>query len=475
MPNKKIEEFIDSHREEMLEDLKTLVRIPSMRGEALPGMPFGEAPARVLDAARGLMEKYGLHTTDYDHYVVTGDFNGEEKQLDILAHMDVVPVTQDWTVTQPFEPKVVGDRIYGRGTADDKGPAIAALYALRALKECGLELEKNVRLILGSDEECGSSDLAHYYGIEQEAPMSFTPDADFPVIHIEKGRLEKAFTAVFQEKADGASVLEFHGGDKVNVVPANAWAKVQGLTADAVQQAVRQDETGVQFAVEEKDGCVKISAKGLAGHASTPELGKNAVCALLGLLARLPLADSPQTAVFRAAAKLFPFGDYAGSTLGVAMQDEISGALTMNLGILDFDGQTFTGHFDSRVPICGTDETVTQTIRKKMEAAGLAMEEGAMVPPHHVPADSDLVRTLLSCYELYAGVKGEPKAIGGGTYVHELKRGVAFGCMSDDVDNHMHGDDEFMLIDVMTMSAKIFAEAVCRLCGVRGEKREEGK
>ena len=92
------------------------------------------------------------------------------------------------------------------------------------------------------------------------------------------------------------------------------------------------------------------------------------------------------------------------------------------------------------------------------------MEAGAMTPPHHVPAESEFVQTLLASYEKYSGIKGEPRAIGGGTYVHDLERGVAFGCMSDEVDNHMHGDDEFMLVDVLVMSAKIFADAICRLC-----------
>lgn len=467
MSDRRIEEFIDSHTEEMLEDLKTLVRIQSMRGDAKPQKPYGEGPAAALEAAREMMEKYGFRTTNYDNYVVTGDFNGKEKQLDILAHLDVVPVTPDWTVTDPFEPKIVDGKIYGRGTADDKGPAIAALYAMRAIRECGLDLEKNVRLILGSDEECGSSDLEHYYQIEREAPMSFTPDADFPVINIEKGRLEKKFTAEFSPCEKEPTLLAFHGGDKVNVVPASAWAVVAGLSGDEVRAEIEKDTTGVSFAAEKTEQGLKISAKGLAAHASTPDAGKNAVCALLALIARLPLAKGPLASALRSVSELFPFGENDGTALGVAMEDEISGALTVNLGILDFDGRTLTGDFDSRVPICGGDENVTEVIRRKMEQANLKMEGGSMTPPHHVPAEGELVQNLLASYERYTGIKGEPRAIGGGTYVHELERGVAFGCMSDDVDNHMHGDDEFMCIDVLVMSAKIFADAICRLCGVR--------
>ncbi|EET60968.1 dipeptidase PepV [Marvinbryantia formatexigens DSM 14469] len=462
---KQIEAFIDSHKEEMLEDLKTLVRINSVRGEEKPGKPYGDGPAEVLAAAQKMMAGYGFAVKNYDNYVVTGDFNDREKQLDILAHLDVVPVTEDWTVTQPFEPVVIDGKIYGRGTADDKGPAIAALYAMRAIRECGVPLSRNVRLILGSDEECGSSDLDHYYGIEQEAPMSFTPDADFPVINIEKGRLAKSFTASFaHDGEEGGRVLAFHGGDKVNVVPANAWALVTGVPLETVQTAVAGDESGVRFTVSEEESGIRITAKGLAGHASTPEVGRNAICALLALLAELPLVDNAQNNALKAVSELFPFGDLCGTALGVEMEDEISGKITVNLGVLDFDGTSLKGIFDSRVPICGNDSNVTAVIAAKMQEKGLSLEEGPMTPPHHVPAESAFVQTLLASYEKYSGKKGEARAIGGGTYVHDLERGVAFGCMSDDVDNHMHGDDEFMLVDVLVMSAKIFADVICKLC-----------
>lgn len=463
---KQIDAFIDSHKEEMLEDLKTLVRINSVRSGEKPGKPYGDGPAEVLAAAQKMIAGYGFAVKNYDNYVVTGDFNDQEKQLDILAHLDVVPVTEDWTVTQPFDPVVVDGKIYGRGTADDKGPAIAALYAMRAIRECGITLSKNVRLILGSDEECGSSDLDHYYSIEQEAPMSFTPDADFPVINIEKGRLAKSFTAEFADEraSEGGRVLAFHGGDKVNVVPANAWACVAGISMEDVQSVITADESGVKFTAEMKEEGIQITAKGLAGHASTPEVGKNAICALLALLVKLPLGDDAQNKALKAVFDLFPFGDLCGKALGIEMEDEISGKITMNLGVLDFDGASLKGDFDSRVPICGNDSNVTAVVAEKMQERGLSLEKGSMTPPHHVPAESEFVQTLLASYEKYSGIKGEPRAIGGGTYVHDLERGVAFGCMSDDVDNHMHGDDEFMMVDVLVMSAKIFADVICRLC-----------
>lgn len=464
MYRNQIDAFIDAHKEEMIEDLKTLVRINSQKGEAKEGMPFGEGPACVVAAAEEMMKKYGLSTTNYENYVVTGDFNEKEKALDILAHLDVVPVSEDWTVTQPFEPKIVGDRIYGRGVIDDKGPAVAALYALRAIKELGIDLKKNVRLILGSDEECGSSDLEYYYAKEEEAPATFSPDASFPLVNIEKGRLARKFARKVSSCEGLAAITAFHGGDKVNVVPAKAWAEVQGIDITVVNQAIAEDQSGVIFTATEENGKVKIAAKGVAAHASLPEGGKNGICALLTLLTRLPLSDTENLEAMKGILTLMPYGDVHGEAAGISMKDDISGELTLNLGILNFDGETWTGEFDSRVPICGNDETVTKVLASGFKAYGFEMEEGNMILPHHVPEESELVQKLLDSYERYTGKREKPIAMGGGTYVHDLKCGVAFGCEIDGVDNHMHGDDEFFDLDVFYLSAKIFADAILKIC-----------
>lgn len=466
MYREQIDAYIDSKREEMLEDLKTLVRIDSQRTAPEEDMPFGKGPAQVLAAAKDMMDNYGLDTKNYDNYVVTGDFGPGEKELDILAHLDVVPVTEDWTVTQPFEPLILDGNIYGRGTADDKGPAIASLYAVRAIKDLGLPLKKSVRLIFGSDEECGSSDLEHYYAIEKEAPYSFTPDGDFPVINLEKARLSKPFRASFPAGEALPKVVSIKAGDKVNVVPGKAEAVFQGLEEQDLKTAADQaaQATGAVFQWETKEDKIMLQVKGTAAHASTPEVGNNALTALLHLLGLLPIAKCEGYDRLLGLGRLFPHGDTKGAALQVAMEDELSGALTMNPGILNYEETGLEGDFDCRAPLCATDENLTEVVRKALKETGIEMEEGNMIPAHHVPADSPFVRTLLESYERYTGIKGKPLAIGGGTYVHELQRGVAFGCMTEDVDNHMHGDDEFMVIDTLLMSAKIFADVIMKLC-----------
>lgn len=461
----KIDAYIDSKKEEMLTDLSRLVRIDSQKGEAKAGMPFGEGPAKVIAEAEALLKEHGFITTNYDNYVVTADFSEAEKQLDILAHLDVVPVTEDWTVTAPFEPKVIDGRIYGRGTSDDKGPAIAALYAMKAIKELGIPLNKSVRLILGSDEECGSGDLDYYYQKEAEAPYTFTPDAEFPVINIEKGHFSPELKAVFEEEPKLPGVISLKSGDKVNVVPQRARAVIAGLEEDILIKAAEETsaETKVEFVLTEEEGNYVISARGQAAHAATPEEGRNALTATLRLISKLPLAPSKGNQVLQALDKLFPYEDTCGKALGIFCENEESGALTLAFSMMDYTSKRMNAAFDARLPIGCHDANTKEPVVKLLAEFGIAVL-GEVGEPHCVPGDSDFVKTLLGSYERYTGIKGEPLAIGGGTYVHRLERGVAFGCASLDVDNHMHGDDEFMEIDTLLMSAKIFADAIIKIC-----------
>lgn len=462
----KIDAYIEAKRDEMLEDLSTLVRIDSQKGPAADGKPFGEGPGRVLQEAEKLMRKCGLRTRNYENYVVTGDFSDAEKELDILAHLDVVPVTKDWTVTQPFEPKIVDGRIYGRGTSDDKGPAVAALYALRAIRELGIPLKKSVRVILGSDEECGSSDLEYYYGQEQEAPYSFTPDCDFPVINIEKGRMEGKFSASFQDGLQLPGVVRLQSGDKINVVPQRASFVVAGLGRDVLEEAAARvcGETGVSFELSEENDGIRVDARGQAAHASTPADGKNALTASLHLIAGLPLAKSQGFAALQALAELLPWQDTCGKTLGIFREEERSGAVTVCFSIIDYSADGLTGAFDARLPIGCTEENTRKPVLAAFAARGIAMEDEPMTQPHCVSGDSAFVRTLLESFERWSGIHGEALSTGGGTYVHDLERGVGFGCTMPGVDTHMHGDDEFMDIDTLLMSAKIFADAVIHIC-----------
>ncbi len=458
--------YMNQHEAEMLQDLKTLVRIPSERMEAKPGMPYGEPAAKVLEVAMDMISNYGFKVKNYDNYVIAADFNDNEKKLDILAHLDVVPAGEGWEITEPFEPKIVDGKIYGRGTCDDKGPAIAALYAMRALKELGVELPFSARLILGSDEECGSSDLEYYYGIEKEAEYTFSPDAEFPVINVEKGGMRGVFSKEFDVVSDGVRIVSVNAGTKVNVVPGKAKAVVAGMSKDALVELANEvtEETKVTFEFAEADDVIEITAVGNGAHAAHPRGGNNALTALVVLLSRVPVESTEVHESFVFMNKVFPHGDFYGNGIGIAMEDEISGKLTLSFTMFSFDGTKMQGMFDCRAPLCANDENARFVARDRLAEGGFVLADAPMFPPHYVPEDSPLVKTLLDCYHDITGLPKKTIAIGGGTYVHHLKGGVAFGCGREWEDTHMHGADEFMDIAHMKECAVIFAEAIARLC-----------
>ena len=296
--------------------------------------------------------------------------------------------------------------------------------------------------------------------------MTFSPDAEFPVINIEKGRLEGHFHASFQASEAMPRLVKVEAGIKANVVPGKARAVVEGLdlkTLEAAAEAVEK-ETGISFVLEGDLPVMTVTAQGEGAHASTPQEGKNALTGLLVYLTHLPFAECPQMDMVKNLLKLFPHGDTCGKAAGISMEDELSGALTLAFSMLTVGADGLEGVFDSRCPICATEESVLGVVKQAMADQGLTLENDSMIPPHHVDGNSHFVRTLLSVYEEYTGLEGSCQATGGGTYVHSLKNGVAYGAALPGTDNRMHGADEFAVVDELVLSAKIFAQVIVELC-----------
>lgn len=466
-----IRAFIDAHTEEMIRDICVLCSIDSVKGAEKEGMPYGEGPYRALMAAKKLCERYGFSTKEYADRVVAADLNNGERCLDILAHMDVVAPGDGWTKTEPFSPVVEDGMIIGRGSSDDKGPAVAALYAMRTVKELGLPVTKNCRLILGSDEECGSSDIPHYYAVEPEAPMTFSPDAEFPLINVEKGQFRGTVTVSFDASAkSGRRLVSFESGDTINIVPGKAEAVVAGFQEEAIRAAVNACMNAIDadyemdFEYDEEKEETVISVSGSPAHASTPENGVNAGVILLHLLKELPFdSESLKTAMQKMSA-LFPFGDHHGEALNIDVYDEISKYTSVSPDIFRADPLGMQVKFDARTSVAATEENTILAAKNTAAAAGFDFSYD-FNPAHAVPEDSDFIRSLLAAYELTTGKEGRCVAIGGGTYVHGLKNGVAFGAVGETTDTHMHGPDEFMPVSELQDAAVIYTLSILDICG----------
>ncbi len=456
MDNAKLFKYIDEMTPEMVKTLGELISFPSVRGEPAEGAPFGKAARECLDRALEICKSFGLVTENVDGYAGSASL-GEDPVLGILAHLDVVAAGGGWT-KDPFKAEGEGGRLFGRGAMDDKGPAVSVMYALKALKELKVPLKRGVRLIMGTDEECGSSDIA-YYRKKRELPQwLFTPDASYPLINIEKGHIGARFGAECRSE----KLLALHGGITLNAVPASAEAAVAGISREDVESAIEKVGGSVKFDLTEENGGIRIAAVGSSAHASTPETGDNALTALIKVLSLLPL-DQPAKGLILGLDRAFPYCETDGEHAGVVMRDEVSGALTLVLSILDYDGKSLEGGIDIRFPICGSVGEVREKLGKTLSDIGFTPDiDGS--EPHSVSADSPFVRELLAAYREVTGKEGEPIAIGGGTYVHGIPGGVAFGCEVEGVDNRIHGADEFIDVAALAENAKIFAEAIIRVC-----------
>lgn len=446
-----IKEYLENERENFKAALQRLVKIPSVSADAEGKYPFGKNCGDALDEFLKICEENGFSTRNYDYYAGSADMYGEgESCLGILAHLDVVPVTEkDWTFP-PYSVTEQNGFWYGRGTTDDKGPLLSALFAMKAVRECGYTIKQNVRLIAGCSEETGSEkDIEAYCKMAKMPPMVFTPDADFPIITTEKGMMRFTFGGDFS----CSKIISIKGGTVVNAVPSEVTAVLEGEISVKGQGITSKYENGK----------TQILCKGVSAHASMPQQGENAFTKLFSALLETTLPDTDRE-MLTALLKLFPHGETDAGSLGLACKD-VSGETTCVFSIIDYENKTLTCKADMRYPVSLTKAGVISAFAAAAEKAGLRLISSVGNEPHTVDTEGEFVKTLLEVYGEVTGLQPYCKAIGGGTYVHGIEGGVAFGPEFDGADNHIHGADERAKITDLLTAAEVYANAIIRLCG----------
>lgn len=458
---KAIDKFIDSHRDEMVSDLRRLVSIPSVAAQSEGDYPFGKNVARALYEALSIGEKLGLKCRNLDNYAGLFDVSGQsgETGLGVLCHIDVVPAGDGWK-HDPFAGEIEDGIFYGRGAIDDKGPAVCALYALAAVKSCGIEPATGARVILGTNEENGSSDMRYCESKGVVPDMLFSPDADYPIVNIEKGLFRCTLEGGFDSRK--SAVLRLSGGDIINMVPSRAEAVLRGVLPERIEELIARDDSEIVFSVEAEGDRVSVRAQGETAHASTPELGKNALTALVSLLAGLEGEDG-SLSIVRELARLFPHGEFSGESAGIDASDRISGALTVNFSILNINDGNVCAKADVRFPVCESLDGLEARLKRRLEGGILKLGECGGSEPHYVPEEGRLVSVLKEVYQNETGQKAYCRALGGATYVHHSPGGVAFGPVFPGCDNRLHASDEFIAVDQLISDAKMYAKAILKL------------
>jgi len=500
-----LDQIVASYRDELIANIQKWVSVPSVQGEAAgENAPFGAEVRRMLDMALEDARSFGFEVRDIDGYAGDVRFGAGRETMGMLAHLDVVPAGDGWRHA-PWGGEVDGGKIYGRGTTDDKGPALCALYAMRAVKEAGIPMKDGVRLILGCDEETGMSDMRHYAEKMDMPDYGFSPDAEFPVINIEKGGMNVLISKVTGGEA-GASipVYSLYAGERPNVVPAEAKAVI-GLGAMRLQDLadrladIEAAHADFHLSCDEIPGNrAEIVATGVNAHGAMPHLGVNAAGMLLIALKELN-AGSSTAAGGGSKEAIAMLADVigmetTGEKLGIACADELSGALTCNLGILRYeadcprppsdaadprDGSArprirpasneLSAHLDCRYPICGDEGKMLGSAVKAVAPAGMSVRLIGSHAPLHVPAEHKIVKGLLKVYHEVTGLPAYTIAIGGGTYSRMMPNTVAFGvCFPGDMDL-CHVADEYIDIEKMMLGVKIFAHAIVELAGAKAE------
>jgi len=463
---RKIDEWFAMHCDGMLEDLRQLIAINSVRGPAQEGAPFGPDSRAALALAGKMLEAKGFPASDFENVIVTADWGPAPPLMGILAHLDIVEAGEGWG-TNPFTMTIKDGKIYGRGASDDKGPAVAAMYAMSCARELCPEPKHGLRLILGSAEETGFDDIALYLNKNEPPPNVFSPDAEFPLINTEKGRFAPFFGASWDKDTSLPRIVSIKGGKTMNIVPNRAEAVIEGLAIGEAETYCRNysEKTGASISAASDNGRLIIVAEGTAAHASTPQLGLNAQTAIIEMLAAMPFAESKGFDYVRALNRLVPHGDFNGNALGIAMSDELSGKLTVNFGVLRYTEIDFAGVFDMRTAACADEIDLPGMVRTALEREGVNLTNSTISKCHHTPEDSPFVQTLLRVYEEYTGNPGKCLTSGGSTYVHDIPGGVAYGCAMPGISHNAHGANEFIGVEQLLLSAKIFTTAILDMCG----------
>ncbi|AZP05534.1 dipeptidase PepV [Jeotgalibaca ciconiae] len=456
---------VEKRKQDLLDDLFTILKVDSIRDDsrATPEMPVGPGPKEALEAFLAIGERDGFITKNVGNLAGHIEYGEGEELMGVFGHVDVVPTGSGWD-TDPFDPIIKNERIYARGSSDDKGPSMAAYYAIKIIRDLGLPISKRVRMIIGTDEESGWQCMDHYLANEETPAFGFSPDADFPIINGEKGN--QSLYVKFRGNNEGGKnrLVSFDAGLRENMVPQDATAIFTSEEAEKIEKDFFEfvENNPVTGTIEVEDNKVSIQLVGKASHGMNPAGGINAGTYLAVFLNQYSFGG--EAANFFRLINDYIHLEHTAEKLGLAYTDEVMGELTMNAGVFTFtpeDGGTIALNF--RYPVGVTAEALEIKTEAVLSEFGVTIAKNVGKLPHYVPADDSLVKTLLDVYEKHTGLKGKERSIGGGTYGRLLERGVAYGALFPDSIDTMHQANEFFALDDLFRATAIYADAIYQL------------
>ena len=472
--------LIENSKENMIKMLQELLAFRSVNDEESGDMPFGkgvhEAFLYMLKRAKAdgfdveNIDNYGGHL-EFGGYILDeeGDIIGTSDEVfGILGHLDVVSEGNDWDFP-PFGGEVSDGKIYGRGAIDNKGPVIASYFAMLALKNAGFKPEKKVRLILGLDEETKWIGMQRYLQKVKPPNLGFAPDAEFPIIHGEKGILIfELARKINKDITKGLELRSFKGGTAANMVADFARVVVRDDKPENYEKikseaAKYREETSYKINVKGVGKSLEITAKGISSHGARPDSGLNAISIMMEFLGRLHFANEDVNDFIAFYNEHIGF-EFDGASLGCKLSDEASGDLILTVGLIEMDSEAGIVTINIRYPVTMTENTVYDAMMPVINKYNLGIVKDKNRQPIYFPKDGEMIKTLMNIYRKHTGdTKSEPIVIGGGTYARAAENLVAFGALFPDQEDMAHKKNEYIEIDKMVLMAKIYAEAIYEL------------
>lgn len=413
-----------------IQSLIELVRIESVceRKEDDAEYPYGEGVRHALDYALNLCERFGFRTKNCDRRIGYAEIGEGEPLTGILVHLDVVPIGDGWTTKQG---EIKDDKLFGRGVIDDKGPAVACIYAMKDLVESGEPINGRIRIIFGQAEETGIwTDMDYYLDNEEHPVQGFTPDAFFPLIYAEKGIIMLTLRAKLPDY-----VYSISGGNAVNMVP------------DSCKATIRCPN----------DDTEEIKTIGKSAHASMPDEGMNAISLLM------------QTLYSHNERKERDFISFYHDCIGMATDgvdligaesDETSGKATLNVGLISTDNGTIELKLDLRYPVSASYENILKRIEEAAKKYEIEYELDLHKEPVNISLDNPFTQTLMDAYCCITGDEPKPISIGGGSYARAMKNIVAFGPLLPGREIVEHEADEYAYLEDLHLIRKIYGKVL---------------
>lgn len=456
---KQIETYAEAHRQELVDTVIRLIRVPSVKGEPLEKMPFGENCARALAEGMAVCREYGMDVENHDNYAASATWGHGDREIGFAAHLDVVPAGEGWA-GDPFAGTERDGFIVGRGSRDNKAGFGAALMAMNCVRDLEIPLKSSLRLIMGSDEESGMADMEYYVKHCRIPDFSVVTDCLFPVAHGEKGRLCGDILVDMD-----TDVLWLSGGEAPNIIPSKCTARVRGADCGAIGIKAEKYE-GIR--VEEGSGEAVITVQGVSAHASEPEKAVNAIWKLASFLFDEKVVSGREREAMRFIKEAF--GCYYGEYFGISYEDEDSGKTTVITGMVSCGQGKMRVNIDCRYSVTDKKERFMPIFREKLARLGYGFDLMSLTDSHYIPATHPVAVQLTNVFNRVAGEEKKPYVLAGGTYASKIPNSVAFGpgnAKENFPYEKGHGDahqpDESQNIGYLVDAVKIYAMAIVEL------------